>query len=83
MEKPKLYCPYCSLELGENGRHKNDEKAWLLFGCEYNAAYDPKSPVSELVIKKIELKQATGKRKELNKTVRSLNARINELESYI
>ncbi len=81
MEASKLYCPYCNLELAASGRHKNEDQAWLLFECDYNAAYGSKLPVGELVIRQEELKRVAEQRIALKKIARKLNERISELKS--
>lgn len=50
MEKPKLYCPFCELELSGTA-HKNDLLAWSKFNCEFSTDIDSETPLTELHIK--------------------------------
>ena len=45
---PKLFCPYCDLELSGNG-HVSEAEAWAVFECEYDRRTSKKKPITELV----------------------------------
>lgn len=79
-ELPKLYCPYCSLELAGD-RHKDDLIAWNTFNCDYNQFNDEKRPITELVMNNQRLAELTQKKQRISSAIKSLQARNLELQS--
>jgi len=78
MEKPKLYCPFCELEL--NGTtHKNDDYAWAAFNCEFDVELQNDKPIAELQIKQEKLDDKKKLKNEVNRDIRKLKERIAEL----
>lgn len=80
MEPPKFYCPYCQLELSDNG-HKNDNQAWYLFNCDYNPASDEKPAIPELGMQKRRIVELRAKKDKLDLTIQATVDRIAYLET--
>lgn len=81
MEKPKLYCPFCSLVLNGD-THQDDNEAWVVFNCEYNKSLQEDKPITEIAIKQEVLQRLTARKNEINRGIRSLRHRIEELKIY-
>ena len=78
MIKPKLYCPFCELELS-GAVHKNNSYAWSEFNCEFNAKLQDEKPTTEMQIKKKALSDKVKMKNKLNSDIRILKKRITEL----
>lgn len=61
---PKIFCPYCGLELKGN-IHLNDVEAWNLFGCEYDSNVDDLKPKKEVDVNKAAISRLQKEIKKL------------------
>lgn len=83
MDKPKLYCPFCELELDhDNHIHKNDLLAWSQFACEFDTREQDEKPLTELHIKEKSLEHQSAIKNEMNRKIRVLKSRISELKQF-
>ena len=80
MEPPKLYCPYCTLELSGDG-HKNENEAWVRFECEYRPLTDDKQPIPELEMQKRRIDDLRAKKDKLELAIQATVDRIAQLET--